>query len=163
MKKFKFELLAKLNDGTPIVFDGDFLVGTAVFTIDAEGQKQPAPDGELTLEDGSKFTVKGGLIESIPAEAEPAPVEQAEQTPEPVTLSVEDVNKRVEELFALVTQLQGQIELFNQEKQLMETNINEKFSAITVQSATKKEPEIKVEKTYGELVIEKINQIKVKQ
>ncbi|GAA4326206.1 hypothetical protein [Flaviaesturariibacter amylovorans] len=49
-------------------------VGSKVELIDADGQLQPAPDGNYELDNGFKFTVKDGLIESIEGEDAPAEV-----------------------------------------------------------------------------------------
>lgn len=55
---------AKLKDGT-IVSAEAFEPGQDLFIIDEAGSRIPAPDGEHTLEDGSKVIVKDGKIESL--------------------------------------------------------------------------------------------------
>jgi hypothetical protein len=56
-----------LMDGTPVYFDGELAVGTAIF-MDEE-MTVPAPDGEHEMEDGSKIvTVTGLVTEMAPAE-----------------------------------------------------------------------------------------------
>ena len=63
------EAMASVNlmDGTPVYFDGELAVGTAIF-ID-EAMTSPAPDGEHEMEDGSKIVIAAGLItEMAPAE-----------------------------------------------------------------------------------------------
>lgn len=172
MKNFKFQLLANLEDGTPVSFEGDFIVGTAVFTIDTNGEKAPATDGDYTLEDGTKFTVKGGLIDSIPTETpadEPAPVEQATEPAPAEGEPKPDLEKQIADLTQMVNDLKAEVEKLKEgqtkmteDKQLMESNINEKFSALNLQSATSKEPKTITEKSFGELVFEKINHLKVK-
>ena len=47
---------AELSDGTKIEISGD----NEVTAINADGTKNPAPDGVLTLKDGVTITVKGG-------------------------------------------------------------------------------------------------------
>lgn len=49
-------LETKLRSGHPIVFEG-----ASVYTVDASGNKKDLPDGDYTLENGSKITVKGGI------------------------------------------------------------------------------------------------------
>lgn len=55
---------AKLNDGT-IVSAEAFEPGQDLFIIDEAGEKLPAPDGEHTLEDGTKIMVEGGKIKEL--------------------------------------------------------------------------------------------------
>lgn len=47
----------ELKDGTKIETTGD-----KVEVVGKDGKKTPAPDGEHTLKDGSKITVKGGML-----------------------------------------------------------------------------------------------------
>jgi len=66
MKKIKFDaIITQLEDGSPISINGDFAVGTQVFLINDDGTSSPAPDGELTLIDGTTFTVADGAISAI--------------------------------------------------------------------------------------------------
>lgn len=55
---------AKLNDGT-IVSAEAFEPGQDLFIIDELGERIPAPDGEHTLEDGTKVMVEGGKIKEL--------------------------------------------------------------------------------------------------
>jgi hypothetical protein len=55
---------AKLSDGT-IVSAEAFEPGQDLFIIDEAGEKLPAPDGEHTLEDGTKVMVEGGKIKEL--------------------------------------------------------------------------------------------------
>jgi len=50
----------------------DKVVGGKVELVGADSKLQAAPDGGYELSDGSKFTVKSGLIQSIEGEAKPA-------------------------------------------------------------------------------------------
>lgn len=59
-----------LKDGTKVVIEGDM-----VYTVDAEGAKTAAPDGEHEAEDGSKITVKEGKVVAPEAPAEEHPAE----------------------------------------------------------------------------------------
>ena len=56
----------KTKDGAMISYEGEKLdVGVAVKMVGADGISSDITDGEYELEDGSKVTVKGGLVESI--------------------------------------------------------------------------------------------------
>lgn len=56
----------KLADGTMVATPSDdFVVGAELYVIDADGNPQPAPDGEHTLEDGAVVTTVGGVITEI--------------------------------------------------------------------------------------------------
>lgn len=55
---------AKLSDGT-IVSAEAFEPGQDLFIIDELGERIPAPDGEHTLEDGTKVMVEGGKIKEL--------------------------------------------------------------------------------------------------
>lgn len=55
---------AKLSDGT-IVSAEAFEPGQDLFIIDEAGEKLPAPDGEHTLEDGTKVMIEGGKIKEL--------------------------------------------------------------------------------------------------
>lgn len=64
----KIEMMAegKLSDGTMVASPSDeFEVGGELFVISAEGEPTPAPDGEHTLEDGTKVVTEGGIIKEI--------------------------------------------------------------------------------------------------
>jgi hypothetical protein len=45
--------------------DEDLRAGDAVYVTDEEGNRQPAPDGDYTTEDGKVITVKDGKVASI--------------------------------------------------------------------------------------------------
>ena len=65
-----------------IFWDGDaeLAVGDAVY-IDSDGERQEAPDGDYTFEDGHVVTIAGGKVTAI-TEAPEAPVETPEEAPE---------------------------------------------------------------------------------
>ena len=75
------EALGRVStDKGELEWDGeeDLEEGDAVFITDEEGNRNPAPDGDYTTEDGKVITVVEGLVASIsdPA-AEVAPAEQS--------------------------------------------------------------------------------------
>lgn len=69
---------AKLESGQEIQTDGEaFSAGASVFVTNDEGERIPLPDGDYTMEDGSTFKVKDGVIaEEDEAPAEPAAPEE---------------------------------------------------------------------------------------
>lgn len=71
---------AKLESGQEIETDADgFAAGASVFVTNDEGERIALPDGNYTMEDGSSFQVKDGVIaeeEETPAEDSPAPPEE---------------------------------------------------------------------------------------
>ena len=57
---------ATLADGTKIESDGDFAPGVALYVIDEEGNRVPAPEGEHTTESGEVITVDAeGVITGV--------------------------------------------------------------------------------------------------
>lgn len=88
-------------------------IGSKVETIDAEGNIQPAEDGEYTLESGDVIEVKDGLIATINGEGKPeeeaeVPVDAAEESPEENSKG-ENPNEEVETLKAKVSELEAKI------------------------------------------------------
>jgi hypothetical protein len=66
-----------LTDGTKIATPSDsFAVGSELYTIDADGNPQVAPDGEHTMADGTILVVSGGVI----SEVKEAPAEEEEMS-----------------------------------------------------------------------------------
>lgn len=87
---------AKLQDGT-IVSAEAFEPGQDLFIVDEAGQRIPAPDGEHTLEDGSKVVVKDGKIESIVKSEVEDGIEEEVKIEEEMAI-VEDLEPYVNEL-----------------------------------------------------------------
>jgi len=95
--------------------DEDLKEGDAVYVTDEEGNRQPAPDGEYTTEDGKVITVVDGKVASIndPAaevsEEGAAQEELAALRSENETLSarVAELTAQVEELTAQVAKMQA--------------------------------------------------------
>lgn len=96
---------AKLEDGTVVEYEGDELaVGSVVYVVPAEGDKSLAPEGEHTLEDGSKIMVdaEGKVTEILEKEdeVEPEPAEEEEVkaalTPEEQTAIVSELMQILE-------------------------------------------------------------------
>ena len=114
----------KLVDGKEVKFLESFVVGAGVVT---EPDGQPLADGEYELEDGTKFTVVDGFVDSITPMEDTKPVEDApvEDKTEARMLAME---KKIEEMNTLMS---GLVEKFS----AIETSITastEKFSAVEV-------------------------------
>jgi hypothetical protein len=71
----------KTTDGLILSYDGDLAVGIEIFVVDETG-KNPAPDGEYILEDGTKISVMDGKVEEFGMEAEPVEPNPAEMPAE---------------------------------------------------------------------------------
>ena len=64
----------KTKEGLEIIIEGEVGNGAAVFVSKSETEKEPAPDGAYTLEDGTVLVVTGGLVTEV-KKAEAAPAE----------------------------------------------------------------------------------------
>lgn len=68
----KMAMEGVLADGTVVATPNEaFEVGAELYVIDSDGNPQPAPDGEHTLDNGSVIVSVGGFITEV-KEAEPA-------------------------------------------------------------------------------------------
>ena len=115
--------------------DGEIEVGTEVYLVDENGDRQPIEDGDYVLEDGRTVVVKDSKVEEIKEKAEEPTVE--EPTNEPTTeetnveeneeptdtevenpdgteekdnTAIEELRKEVNELYDLVDKLTKRIE-----------------------------------------------------
>jgi hypothetical protein len=111
---------AKLNDGT-IVSAEAFEPGQDLFIIDEAGERIVAPDGEHTLEDGTKVIVKEGKIaELIKLETEKEEEIKEEEMAVEVEVEpyVEEVPEKEDEikiLKAMVDELMGKVTAIEEE------------------------------------------------
>jgi len=96
---------AKLVDGTDIKFLEEFIIGAGVQYADGT----VVPDGEYELEDGSKFTVKDGLVESITPKVEDAPVVEVEQSKVEIDPKVTELENKIKELELKLTEKESEI------------------------------------------------------
>ena len=117
----------KLDNGTEIVTDGEFVADKEVFIVGEEGLKIPLPIGDYTLEDGKILSVvEEGLIaeikdaeeaeapaeevaeeEVVEAEAEEAKVKSKTESTQVVYATKEEVSEvklMIEEIKNLLTQ-----------------------------------------------------------
>lgn len=72
----------KATDKGDLEWDGeeDLKAGDAVYTRNAEGEREPAADGDYTTEDGKVIKVVDGKVsEIVDADAEVAPVEESKK------------------------------------------------------------------------------------
>ena len=73
----KMAMEGVLADGTVVATPNEsFEVGAELYVIDAEGNPQPAPDGEHTLDNGMVLVSVGGFITEV-KEAEPTEEEMS--------------------------------------------------------------------------------------
>ena len=73
----KMAMEGVLADGTVVATPNEsFEVGAELYVIDAEGNPQPAPDGEHTLDNGMVLVSVGGFITEV-TEVEPAEEEMS--------------------------------------------------------------------------------------
>jgi hypothetical protein len=72
--EIKMSAEGKLADGSTMVAtpSDDFSVGAELYVIDADGNPQPAPDGEHTLDNGTILVTANGVITEVKEAEEPA-------------------------------------------------------------------------------------------
>lgn len=157
MKKFKFEIVAKLADGTEVIFNSDFIIGTEVFVLDEAGNKIVAPDGEHELEDGTKFKTEAGMITEI--------TEKVEEVAPEVEVTVEAEKEEVKtkmitedefaSLMATIDELKSKIESLKAFEESFEL-VKEQTLAEIKMSAVKPTV-IEKAKSYREIILEKLS------
>ena len=113
--------------------DGEIEVGTEVYLVDENGDKQPIEDGDYVLEDGRTVVVKDSKVEEIKEKSEAVEeptneptteetkveeneeptdteVENPDGTEEKDNTAIEELRKEVNELYDLVDKLTKRIE-----------------------------------------------------
>lgn len=129
---------AKLQDGT-IVSAEAFEPGQDLFIIDEAGNRIPAPDGEHTLEDGSKVVTKDGKIESITkSEVEDGIEEEVKITEElsietdlePYVEEVDEEESQIAMLKTMCEEMMGKINSMEQEMAKMKMSSDESNQVI---------------------------------
>lgn len=98
---------ATLTDGTIVKWEGELMVGTALFVSTAEGDI-PAPDGTHEVEGGKLITTAAGLVTEIVE-----PETEVEVQMNEFDSAIESVNARVDEKLA---ELSAKIEALAAEK-----------------------------------------------
>ena len=92
--------------------DEDLKEGDAVYTLDEEGNRVPAPDGEYTTEDGKVISVVDGKVASITDPKAEVSEEGSAVDAEKETLRAENetLQAQVAELTAQVAELNATLE-----------------------------------------------------
>ena len=98
----------KTVEGVVVNLEGELAVGTKATIVLPDGTNAPAPEGEHTLEDGTKIMIKEGAIAVItPAQAE-VEVEQPMQTEqENFTAKFDTLNQALTSLVSRIEALEG--------------------------------------------------------
>jgi hypothetical protein len=145
LEKFADDTLA---DGTMITSpDGDFVVGSIVNVVQADGTEMPLPDGTYTLSDGTMITVAAGSITEV---AEGAPVEgetgeMAEAAPAEDAPAAEDAAPgESKDLQEQIDALVKEIEAMKKAMNMKEAELSTATDQITSLSKEKTELEAKV-------------------
>lgn len=133
MKKYSFELVGKLLDGTEVYIEPAFEVGADVNVLDENGNKVPVFDAEHVLADGTiVVTINGKITEIKPKVEEPeVEVEQKVEEAQLEENKVEFVSK--EEFNAL-------LEAFNNFKSEFSKEIFEAIVDSKINGLVKEEP-----------------------
>lgn len=123
----------KTKDGNIIMVDGDSAaVGVAVMIADETGQTMPAPDGDITLEDGTIISVKDGMI----TEVKPAAME--EETEETKLSKLEAQIAKLE-ISKKIATLKDEIDALKAEKAALSEQTKKATEALEKQEAFTKE------------------------
>lgn len=133
---------AKLADGTIVYTDGQFEVGSEVYTLDEQGNKVPVFDAEHVLEDGSVVATVGGKITEIkPAENLEDVAEAVEDVEDAEDVVDEDMIEKQkmseEEILSKLLNLESRIAELESEKEEMKKKMDEEGMNLSkVQEAT---------------------------
>jgi hypothetical protein len=124
---------AKLTDGT-IVSAEAFEPGQDLFIVDEAGERLVAPDGEHTLEDGTKVLVEGGKIKELVKKAIEDGLEEEVEIKEDLAVEVEiepmvdqipDKEDEIKILKAMVDELMGKMSVIEEEMGKIKTSSEE--------------------------------------
>ena len=139
-KTIKLET-AMLKDGISVYWDGDFVVGTTIYTDEA--MTQLAPDADHVLEDGTIVTTKDGIVMMITPVAVDASLAELPVT-EPTgskPLSASEVSTMIDARFSdLMNEITLLKELIGQGQETMvdyKKQIEEKFSTTPISGSIK--------------------------
>jgi len=125
---------AKLVDGTIVSADA-FEPGNDLFILDEAGERVAAPDGEHTLEDGTKVVVKEGKIETIVKSEESGEMPKEEEMAvevevEPYIEEVPEKEKEIAVLKQMVDELMEKMKVMEEEMGKMKMSSNETSKTI---------------------------------
>ena len=125
---------AKLVDGTIVSADA-FEPGNDLFILDEAGERLAAPDGEHTLEDGTKVVVKEGKIETIVKAEESGEMPKEEEMAveveiEPYVEEVPEKEKEIAVLKQMVDELMEKMKVMEEEMGKMKMSSDETSKTI---------------------------------
>lgn len=141
--------MVDLKNGSKVTYEGEKLdIGVAVKMVNADGTNSEMPDGEYELADGSKLTVKGGLVESIVpvASTEPPPMEMPEMMAKVASMETQLAEQK-KELSAYKEKFEAMEKTVNGHKEAVKTTLE----AIHVLAETPAENHIVKVKSYEEM------------
>jgi vacuolar-type H+-ATPase subunit I/STV1 len=168
--EIKMSAEGKLADGETTVAtpSDEFSVGAELYVIDADGNPQPAPDGEHTLENGTMLVTANGVITEV-KEAEPAEEDMSAE----IASVISAMDSKLEEIKSQLAEAKTELssvkqDLADKTKQLTDANVkianlSKKASTISVKDeqgaevkaanlSTKKQTK---EKTALEIILSK--------
>lgn len=138
--EIKMSAEGKLADGETTVAtpSDEFSVGAELYVIDADGNPQPAPDGEHTLENGTMLVTANGVITEV-KEAEPA---EEEELSAEIASVIEAMDNKLQEIKSQLAEAKTELssvkqDLADKTKQLTDANVkianlSKKASTISV-------------------------------
>jgi len=137
--EIKMSAEGKLADGETTVAtpSDEFSVGAELYVIDADGNPQPAPDGEHTLENGTMLVTANGVITEV-KEAEPAEEDMSAE----IASVISAMDSKLEEIKSQLAEAKTELssvkqDLADKTKQLTDANVkianlSKKASTISV-------------------------------
>lgn len=138
--EIKMSAESKLADGETMVAtpSDEFSVGAELYVIDADGNPQPAPDGEHTLENGTMLVTANGVITEV-KESEPA---EEEELSAEIASVIEAMDNKLQEIKSQLAEAKTELssvkqDLADKTKQLTDANVkianlSKKASTISV-------------------------------
>lgn len=104
----------ELSDGSLMTSNGvELAQGVSVFSVDAEDNSVPMIDGNYDLADGTKFTVKDGMIETYGEYTPEAEVVEAEENVEVIVEPSVEMEALKAEIDSLKMDIQAIYEMLN--------------------------------------------------
>jgi hypothetical protein len=138
--EIKMSAEGKLADGETTVAtpSDEFSVGAELYVIDADGNPQPAPDGEHTLENGTMLVTANGVI----TEVKEAEAEAEEELSAEIASVIEAMDNKLQEIKSQLAEAKTELssvkqDLADKTKQLTDANVkianlSKKASTISV-------------------------------
>jgi len=124
---------AKLKDGTTIHTPAEsWAEGVECYVMDADGNPQPAPDGDYILEDGSTLSVASGKVSAM------KPAEAGEEMTS-------------EQLAAMVGEFEKKLTSYNDELSALKAKLSETETKLSAADAAKNEAAAKIAELNTEI------------